>query len=113
MSKIDESVGFYRKMSDLQEKLRRSEEERLQLEEKFTLLMRACRDEEEARLNNLRERYENFLDEEKQRRERNDRILQTLDRIESRAAILTAKSERLRLLRVRTEKNSYCIQQIT
>jgi cell division septum initiation protein DivIVA len=55
---------------------------------------------EEARLNVLRERYEAFLEEEKQRRERNDRILQALDRIQSRAAILTAKSERLRLLRV-------------
>jgi hypothetical protein len=48
----------------------------------------------------LRERYKAFLEEERQRRERNDRILQTLDRIESRAAMLTAKSERLRLLRV-------------
>jgi hypothetical protein len=48
----------------------------------------------------LRERYEGFLEEERKRRERNDRILQTLDRIESRAAVLTAKSERLRLLRV-------------
>lgn len=55
---------------------------------------------EEARLNNLRERYETFLEEEKQRRERNDRILQALDRIESRTAILTAKSERLKVLRV-------------
>jgi len=55
---------------------------------------------EEERLNNLRERYEAFLEEERKRRERNDRMLQTLDRIESRAAMLTAKSERLRLLRV-------------
>jgi hypothetical protein len=55
---------------------------------------------EEARLNDLRERHEAFLEEDKQRRERNDRILQALDRIESRAAILTAKSERLKLLRV-------------
>jgi len=55
---------------------------------------------EEERLNNLRERYEAFLEEERKRRERNDRILQTLDRVESRAAMLTAKSERLRLLRV-------------
>ncbi|KAJ9577315.1 hypothetical protein L9F63_006154 [Diploptera punctata] len=107
MSKLEENVGFYRKMSDLQEKLRRSEEERLQLEEKFALLMRACRDEEEVRLNNLRERYETFLDEEKHRKERNDRILQTLDRIENRAAILTAKSERLKLLRVSKGNLSY------
>ena len=45
-----------------------------------------------ARLNSLQERCEAFLEE--------DRILQTFDRIESRAAILTAKSERLKLLRV-------------
>lgn len=48
----------------------------------------------------MRERYEAFLEEERKRHERNDRILQTLDRIESRASMLTAKSERLRLLRV-------------
>jgi hypothetical protein len=48
----------------------------------------------------LRERYEAFLEEEKQRRKRNDRILQALDRIESRTAMLTAKSQRLKHLRV-------------
>lgn len=48
----------------------------------------------------MRERYEAFLQEERKRRERNDRILQTLDRIESRAVMLTAKSERMKLLRV-------------
>lgn len=48
----------------------------------------------------MRERYEAFLEEERKRHERNDRILQTLDRIESRAVMLTAKSERLKLLRV-------------
>ncbi|KAJ4450559.1 hypothetical protein ANN_01986 [Periplaneta americana] len=68
--------------------------------ESFDLLHSNIFQREEARLNDLRERYEVFLEEEKQRRERNERILQTLDRIESRAAILTAKSERLRLLRV-------------
>lgn len=60
----------------------------------------------------MRERYEAFLEEERKRRERNDRILQTLDRIESRAAMLTAKSERLRLLRVSNlPKHSLDVQQ--
>jgi cell division septum initiation protein DivIVA len=65
---------------------------------------------EEERLNNLRERYEAFLEEERQRRERNERILQALDRIESRTAMLTAKSERLRLLRVSNlQIHRFCI----
>lgn len=55
---------------------------------------------EEHRLHELRRQYENFLEEEKRRKERNKKILQTLERVESRATILTAKSERLKLLRV-------------
>ncbi|XP_066994911.1 centrosomal protein kizuna [Anabrus simplex] len=103
MAKIEENAGFYKKMAELQEKLRRSEEERLKLEEKFTMMMKSCREDEEARIRALRERYEKFLEDDKRRHERNERIMQTLEKIESRAAILSAKTERLKLLRAELE----------
>ncbi|CAG2062614.1 unnamed protein product, partial [Timema podura] len=54
---------------------------------------------EEVRLLALRDRYEKFLRDDRRRRDRNERILQTLDRIENRSVVLAAKTDRLRLLR--------------
>nr|CAD7441038.1 unnamed protein product [Timema bartmani] len=100
MSEIDHNVSFYRKMAELQEKLRKSEEERLKLEERFAVMIRSCREEEEVRLLALRDRYEKFLRDDRRRRDRNERILQTLDRIENRSVVLAAKTDRLKLLRI-------------
>nr|CAD7428616.1 unnamed protein product [Timema monikensis] len=75
------------------------EEERLKLEERFSVMIRSCREEEEVRLLALRDRYEKFLRDDRRRRDRNERILQTLDRIENRSVVLAAKTDRLRLLR--------------
>nr|CAD7264140.1 unnamed protein product [Timema shepardi] len=75
------------------------EEERLKLEERFAVMIRSCREEEEVRLLALRDRYEKFLRDDRRRRDRNERILQTLDRIENRSVVLAAKTDRLRLLR--------------
>lgn len=47
----------------------------------------------------LREQYKKFVDEDRRRQERNEVILNALERIEGRSAILAAKSERLNFLR--------------
>ncbi|XP_049863699.1 dentin sialophosphoprotein-like [Schistocerca gregaria] len=99
MSDADHNSVYHRKMALLQEKLRKSEEERLKLEEKFSVMMKECKEEEEERLSHLKLQYESFLEEDRKRRDRNDRIMRSLDRIENRAATLNAKSKRLKLLR--------------
>lgn len=55
---------------------------------------------EEIRLRNLQERYAKFLEECSKRNDRNDKILRSLEKVESGANILFAKTERLKLLRV-------------
>lgn len=47
----------------------------------------------------LRTQYKRFLEEDRRRQDRNERILRSLERIESRVAMLVAKTERLKLLR--------------
>lgn len=51
-------------------------------------------------LQQLRNCYRQLLEQDRLRCERNDTILRTLHRIEDRASTLTAKTDRLRLLKV-------------
>lgn len=56
----------------------------------------------------LKDTYENFLEEEKLRLARNDRLLQTMEDIDYRAGTLAAKTERLKLLKVCTPRSLFC-----
>lgn len=51
-------------------------------------------------MRSLKDKYENFLEEEKLRLARNDQLLQTMEDIDYRAGTLAAKTERLKLLKV-------------
>lgn len=55
-------------------------------------------------MRSLKDRYENFLEEEKRRLARNDKLLQTMEDIDYRASTLAAKTERLKLLKVRIRR---------
>uniref|UniRef100_A0A1B0CTW5 Uncharacterized protein n=1 Tax=Lutzomyia longipalpis TaxID=7200 RepID=A0A1B0CTW5_LUTLO len=61
--------------------------------------MRSSNECEKSSLKLLREEYKKFMDEDRQRVERNENLLQTLDRIDFQAAALAAKTERLKLLK--------------
>ncbi|GAB0093569.1 hypothetical protein DMENIID0001_087280 [Sergentomyia squamirostris] len=87
------------KFERLQAKIRKSEMERQELECRFENLMRSSNECEKTSLKVLRAEYKKFMDEERQRAERNENLLQTLDRIDFQAAALAAKTERLRLLK--------------
>ncbi|XP_046689103.1 uncharacterized protein LOC124375011 [Homalodisca vitripennis] len=92
----NDSLGFHARMTRLELKLKQSEDERLNLEEKFNTLLRNSKTEESMR---LREQYLCLLELDRVRCERNDTILRTLNRVETRASSLTAKTDRLRVLR--------------
>lgn len=55
---------------------------------------------DKTKMRSLKDRYENFLEEEKRRLTRNDKLLQTMEDIDYRASTLAAKTERLKLLKV-------------
>lgn len=54
----------------------------------------------EACINKLRMRYIEFLEEQKLRDERNNRLLNTLDNVDTNLALMSAKTDRLQALRV-------------
>lgn len=55
---------------------------------------------EERRLNNLRKKYTEFMEDCKERSRRNDDILKSLQKVENGANAVYAKTERLKQLRV-------------
>ncbi|KAH1018198.1 involucrin-like [Dendroctonus ponderosae] len=95
-SKLDE---YYEKFLDLQEKLKRSEEQRFLLETQFNETVQMAKEEERAHYRKLRAQYKRFLEEDRKRQDRNERIMRHLGRIETRIATLSAKTERINLLR--------------
>ncbi|CAH1112399.1 unnamed protein product [Psylliodes chrysocephalus] len=90
---------YYERFIELQEKLRRSEEERMKLEMKFNDMMQKTREEEQLHYRKLRSQYKKFLEEDRKRQERNEKIIRTLERIEVRIDMLTSKTERFKSLR--------------
>lgn len=55
---------------------------------------------EKSAIKAIKLRYEQFLEEDRQRMERNNNLLRMLERIDYQAATLAAKTERLKLLKV-------------
>ncbi|XP_044000992.1 myb-like protein F [Aphidius gifuensis] len=103
MDKFHDGYEFYKKMMELQEKLGKSEEERIRLEERFNNLEKESRIRHESCINKLRMKYIEFLEEEKIRDERNNMLLDTLKNIDTNLALMSAKTDRLQWLKKQYE----------
>ncbi|CAK9822231.1 hypothetical protein ANTRET_LOCUS807 [Anthophora retusa] len=103
MTSFYDSYDYYKKMLELQEKLRKSEEERIRLEERFKILVQESRNRHDACINRLRLRYIEFLEEQRTRDERNHKLLEALDKVDNSLALMTAKTDRLDILRKQYE----------
>ncbi|XP_048511383.1 uncharacterized protein LOC105687280 isoform X2 [Athalia rosae] len=103
MTSFHETQDFYKKMLELQERLRKSEDERMKLEERFNQLSQESKSRREACINNLRIRYIEFLEEQRIRDERNHQIIGALDKIDGSLARMTARTDRLGILRKQYE----------
>ncbi|RLU23281.1 hypothetical protein DMN91_003484 [Ooceraea biroi] len=103
MALLYDGHDYYKKMFELQEKLRKSEEERIRLEERFNVLVRESGTRHEACINRLRMRYIHYLEEQRTRDERNHKLLAALDRVMSKLALISAKKDRLNVLRKQYE----------
>ncbi|CAL7948777.1 unnamed protein product [Xylocopa violacea] len=78
-------------------------EERIRLEERFKILVQESRNRHDACINRLRLRYIEFLEEQRTRDERNHKLLEALDRVDNSLALMTAKTDRLNVLRKQYE----------
>ncbi|KAK9304347.1 hypothetical protein QLX08_004321 [Tetragonisca angustula] len=103
MTSFYDNYDYYKKMLELQEKLRKSEEERIRLEERFKILVQESRNRHDACINRLRLRYIEFLEEQRTRDERNHKLLEALDRVDNDLALMTAKTDKLNALRKQYE----------
>ncbi|XP_012273398.1 uncharacterized protein LOC105695923 [Orussus abietinus] len=103
MTPFRDGQDYYKKMLELQERLRKSEEEKIRLEQRFNLLVQDSRNRHEACVNRLRVKYIEFLEEQRARDERNHKLLGALDRVDGNLALMTAKTDRLGVLRKQYE----------
>ncbi|XP_011864554.1 PREDICTED: uncharacterized protein LOC105560234 [Vollenhovia emeryi] len=103
MAPLYDGHDYYKRMFELQEKLRKSEEERIRLEERFNVLMRESRSRHDICINRLRMRYIQYLEEQRTRDERNHKLLAALDGVMNKLALISAKKDRLNVLRKQYE----------
>ncbi|XP_055851651.1 myb-like protein P [Episyrphus balteatus] len=87
----------------LQEKLHRSEDNRQELEKKLEQIMKKRNEHERTLRSRSQLKYQQFLDEQKKRNERNRKLVEMLERIDQQAAALSARSERLKMMKLQYE----------
>ncbi|XP_029679659.1 uncharacterized protein LOC115245469 isoform X2 [Formica exsecta] len=103
MASLYDGHDHYKRMFELREKLRKSEEERIRLEGRFNELVRESYDRHDACINRLRMRYIQYLEEQRARDERNHKLLAALDKVTNKLALISAKKDRLNVLRKQYE----------
>ncbi|XP_043793087.1 putative uncharacterized protein DDB_G0282133 [Apis laboriosa] len=112
MTSFYDNYDYYKKMLELQEKLRKSEEERIRLEERFKILVQESRNRHDACINRLRLRYIEFLEEQRTRDEKNHKLFEALDRVDNSLTLMTTKTDRLNILRKQYESYLHRIHTI-
>ncbi|XP_046835963.1 putative uncharacterized protein DDB_G0282133 isoform X1 [Vespa crabro] len=103
MTSLHDVHDYYKKMLELQGKLRKSEEERIRLEERFNLLVQESRNRHDTCISRLRMKYIEYLEEQRIRDERNHKLLGALDRVDNSLSLMTAKTDKLNVLRKQYE----------
>ncbi|XP_055373631.1 myb-like protein AA isoform X2 [Condylostylus longicornis] len=83
----------------LQQKLAKSEEQRQQLEEKFEKIQKKRNENEKSIKARSRAKFEEFLDKQRERNERNKKIIRMLEHIDQQAALLAQRSSRLKAMK--------------
>ncbi|EDW14979.2 uncharacterized protein Dmoj_GI24564 [Drosophila mojavensis] len=84
----------------LQEKLRRSEDNRQQLEHKLEKVLQKRSEIEKGIRQKTRQKYQEFLEEQTLRNERNKKLVQMLERIDEQTAVMSQRSERLKMMKL-------------
>ncbi|XP_054740999.1 uncharacterized protein LOC129246286 [Anastrepha obliqua] len=88
----------------LQEKLKQSEENRQQLQKELQHILQRRSEHDKSVRAKIRQKYQSFLDEQERRNERNQLLMQMLERIDQQSAALSARSERLKMMKLQYER---------
>ncbi|XP_061387784.1 uncharacterized protein LOC133322845 [Musca vetustissima] len=87
----------------LQEKLQRSEISRQQLEHKLDKILQKRDEHDKILRTKSKQKYQQFLEEQQRRNERNRQLVEMLERIEQQTAAMNARSERLKMMKLQYE----------
>nr|KAG5691632.1 hypothetical protein BaRGS_023803 [Batillaria attramentaria] len=93
------NVEFYQRQKDLQDKVTKSEQERLQLEKQLGLLMRSDQNSAQMRAAKLHTYWKKICADEKRAQQRNAMLVREFERIDSHLNSMAARTERLNLLK--------------
>ncbi|XP_044317756.1 uncharacterized protein LOC108042159, partial [Drosophila rhopaloa] len=83
----------------LQEKLQRSEDNRQQLEHKLDKVLQKRSELDKSVRHKTRQKYQEFLEEQAKRNERNKKLVHMLERIDEQTAAMSQRSERLKMMK--------------
>ncbi|XP_017129233.1 mediator of RNA polymerase II transcription subunit 15 [Drosophila elegans] len=106
----------------LQEKLQRSEDNRQQLEHKLDKVLQKRSELDKSVRHKSRQKYQEFLEEQTKRNERNKKLVHMLERIDEQTAAMSQRSERLKMMKLQYQmyfaklvqnQTMRCIQQTT
>ncbi|XP_067612747.1 uncharacterized protein [Eurosta solidaginis] len=89
----------------LQQKLKQSEENRQQLQKELQQILQRRSEHDKTVRSKIRQKYQSFLDEQERRNERNKMLMQMLERIDQQSAALSARSERLKSMKLKYERH--------
>ncbi|XP_015037068.2 AF4/FMR2 family member 4 [Drosophila pseudoobscura] len=84
----------------LQEKLQRSEDNRQQLEHKLDKILQKRSDLDKSVRLKSRQKYQEFLEEQTVRNERNKKLIHMLERIDEQTVAMSQRSERLKMMKL-------------
>ncbi|XP_011211408.4 uncharacterized protein LOC105231685 [Bactrocera dorsalis] len=88
----------------LQEKLKQSEENRQQLQKELQQILQRRSEHDKSVRTKIRQKYQSFLDEQERRNERNKMLMQMIERIDQQTTALSARSERLKMMKLQYER---------
>ncbi|XP_011185656.2 myb-like protein AA [Zeugodacus cucurbitae] len=88
----------------LQEKLKQSEDNRQQLQKELQQILQRRSEHDKSVRTKIRQKYQSFLDEQERRNERNKMLMQMIERIDQQTTALSARSERLKMMKLQYER---------
>ncbi|KXJ76662.1 hypothetical protein RP20_CCG009227 [Aedes albopictus] len=100
--------NYQLRFMEMENKIKRCELERAELEQRFAQLMRERQECEKIAARQLKQKYKRMMELERQRAERNESLLRMLHNIDQQAASIAAKTDRLKMLK--TQYESYLIR---
>ncbi|XP_065072542.1 titin-like [Ochlerotatus camptorhynchus] len=100
--------NYQLRFMEMENKIKKCELERAELEQRFSQLMRERQECERAAARQLKLKYKRMMELDRQRADRNESLLRMLHKIDQQATSLAAKTDRLKMLK--TQYESYLIR---